>query len=179
MCPVRTRTLRLRRNCITRVRSALPGYLQRCYAWFGPPPNSLFVRASKLRALQRAPRSTTLPLPRRVQQDYVSVVAVCGAGFRRSHAHVSAVQQHNRNISWRKQVHSRGGLTTQKTSRSAPNIFAPPSLYSNARPARKDGAEFPRSPQTGSPISTEHKGHPSHETSKSSPASALSRDAQG
>src|SRR4029077_3627581 len=121
----------------------------------------------------------TLPLPRRVQQDYVGVVAVCGVGSRRSHAHVSAVQQHNRNISWRKQVHSRGRLTTQKIYRSAPNTFAPPPPYSNARPAQKDGAEFPRSPRTGSPISTEHTDHPSHGTSEFSPASAPAHDAQG
>ena len=81
--------LRVCSECVTRVPTTMLRMVR-------GPPNSLFFRASKPRALQRAPRSTTLPLPRRAQQDYVGVVAVCGVGFRRSHAHVFVLTRPSR-----------------------------------------------------------------------------------
>jgi hypothetical protein len=54
MCPARTRTLRLRRNRITRVFGVCypRTYNDVTNGW--GTPNSLFFRASELRALQRA-----------------------------------------------------------------------------------------------------------------------------
>jgi hypothetical protein len=141
------------------VRSVLPAYLQRCYEWLGHSELLILPRFQT----SRSATSALIHDPP-VTQTRPAGLRECGrnlwSSLRRSHAHVSAVQQHNCKIFWRKQVHSRGRLTTQKISRSASNIFAPPFPYSNARPARKDGAEFPHPPRTGSPTSTEHTDHP-------------------
>ena len=78
------------------VRGVLPAYLQRCYEWLGH---------SELLILPRfqTSRSATCALIHHppVTQARSAGLRECGrnlwSSFRRSHAHVSTVQQHNRN----------------------------------------------------------------------------------